>query len=242
MEVREREAAAGHQRVRLTLRGTWRGAVEIVPIALFVLPFGIAFGAAAAAKAVPPGIAVLMSATVYSGSAQTATVSGMAAGAGIGASVVTILMLNARYLLYGAALRPWLGQASTLQAYSSLYLLGDGNWVLSMKAHASGESDTAFVFGSGVAMFIPWLGGTLLGSLVNEWVADPKMLGLDFLLVAFCTAMGVGLIKARRDWLPLGAAVVAAVVVDRFASSSWTIVAAGLAGALTAFARAKEPA
>jgi len=40
-------------------------------------------------------------------------------------------------------------------------------------------------------------------SLANEWVADPKMLGLDFLLVAFCTAMGVGLIKARHDWLPL---------------------------------------
>jgi len=54
--------------------------------------------------------------------------------------------------------------------------------------------------------------------------------------------MGVGLIKARHDSLPVGAAVVAAVIVDRFASSSWTIVAAGLAGAFTAFVRAKEPA
>jgi len=228
--------------VNFTAAGLKRGYIAAQPLALGVLVYGVTFGLLARNAGLSIIEAVLMSATVYSGSAQTATVSGIAAGAGIGASVVTILMLNGRYLLYGAALRPWLGQASTMQAYSSLYLLGDGNWVLSMKAHAAGESDTAFVFGSGVAMFLPWLGGTLLGSLANEWIADPKLLGLDFLLVAFCTAMGVGLIKARHDSLPVGAAVVAAVIVDRFASSSWTIVAAGLAGAFTAFVRAKEPA
>jgi predicted branched-subunit amino acid permease len=67
--------------------------------------------------------------------------------------------------------------ASPRCAYSSLYFLGDGNWVLSMKAHANGESDAAFVLGSGVAMFVPWVGGTLLGSIANEWVADPKVFG-----------------------------------------------------------------
>src|SRR5260221_11948782 len=91
MKVRQRETGLGRAGARLTLRGTWRGAVEILPIALFVLPFGIAFGAAAAAKAVPPEIAVLMSATVYAGASQFAVLGlwlaplplGMLAGTGL---------------------------------------------------------------------------------------------------------------------------------------------------------------
>lgn len=220
--------------------GVRRGYIAAQPLAFGVFVYGVTFGLLARNAGLSILEALLMSATVYSGSAQTATVSGMTAGAGIGASVATILMLNARYLLYGAALRPWLGQASSAQAYSSLYLLGDSNWVLSMRAHAAGESDAAFVLGSGLAMFIPWVGGTLLGSIANEWVADPKVLGLDFLLVAFCTAMAVGLVKSRHDLLPAGVAVLVALLVDRLAPGGWTIVAAGLSGALTAFLRTHE--
>ena len=59
-------------RVRCTAGGAWRGAVEIAPIAAFVVPFGLAFGAAASAKAVPPEIAVLMSGAIYAGASQFA--------------------------------------------------------------------------------------------------------------------------------------------------------------------------
>lgn len=228
--------------MQFSTAGLRRGYIAAQPLALGVFIYGVTFGLLARNAGLSILEAMLMSATAYSGSAQTATVSGMAAGAGIGASVVTILMLNARYLLYGAALRPWLGRATGTQAYSSLYFLGDGNWVLSMKAHANGESDAAFVLGSGVAMFVPWVGGTLLGSIANEWVADPKVFGLDFLLVAFCAAMGAGLVKSRHDLLPAGVAVVVALAVDRLAPGGWTIVAAGLAGAVTAFARKEDAA
>ncbi|HTT13107.1 MAG TPA: AzlC family ABC transporter permease [Burkholderiaceae bacterium] len=163
----------------LSASGLRRGYVAAQPLAFGVFVYGVTFGLLARNAGLSIVEALLMSATVYSGSAQTATVSGIAADSRIGASVVTMLMLNARYLLYGAALRPWLGAASIPQAYSSLYLLGDSNWVPSMKARAQGESDSAFVFGSGIAMFLPWLGGTLHGSIANEWVADPKVLGLD---------------------------------------------------------------
>jgi 4-azaleucine resistance transporter AzlC len=228
--------------VIFSMSGVRRGYVAAQPLAVGVLVYAVTFGLLARNAGLSVFEATVMSVTIYSGSAQMATVSGMVAGAGIGASVVTILMLNARYLLYGAALRPWLGQASTLQAYSSLYLLGDGNWVLSMKAHAEGEQDAGFVFGSGVATFLPWLAGTLVGGIVTEWVADPRVYGLDFLLVAFCTALAMGLLKSRHDLLPAGLAVLVAVAVDRFASTGWTIVAAGLAAALAAFVRTQDAA
>jgi predicted branched-subunit amino acid permease len=228
--------------VNFSKTGLRRGYIAAQPLAFGVFVYAVTFGLLARATGLSIAEAMLMSATVYSGSAQTATVSGMAAGAGIGACIATILMLNARYLLYGAALRPWLRQATPMQAYTSLYFLGDSNWVLAMKAHADGEKDAGFIFGSGVAMFIPWVGGTLVGALATNWVADPKVLGLDFLLVGFCMAIGTGLLKSRHDLLPAGVAVIVAVAVDRFAPGGWTIVAAGLAGASAAFIRREDPA
>src|SRR3546814_12134304 len=53
----------------------------------------------------------------------------------------TVLMMNARYILYGAALRPWLGGLAAHKVYPTLYFLGDGNWALSMKEHAEGKTD-----------------------------------------------------------------------------------------------------
>jgi predicted branched-subunit amino acid permease len=55
-------------------------------------------------------------------------------------------------------------------------------------------------------------------------------------------AMGTGLVKSRHDLLPAAVAIVVAIGVDRLAPGGWTIVAAGLAGAFTAFARKEDAA
>jgi len=183
-----------------------------------------------------------MSLFVYSGTAQAATVGGFASATGVLAAMATVLMLNARYLLYGASLRPWLGQVRPGQAYATLYFLGDANWAMATKAHAGSENDAAFIFGSGVSMFLPWVAGTALGALAGNWIADPRMLGVDFLLVAFCAAMALDLLKTRADIAPALAAVAVAAVLDRFAPSGWTLVAAGLAGAFAAWLRYDESA
>ena len=228
--------------VAFTAAGLRRGLSRAQPLAVGVFGYALAFGLLASDASLSVLEAALMSAVVYSGSAQVATVGGLATGAGIAAAVATVLMLNARYLLYGASLRPWLGQVSAGRAYATLYFLGDGNWLLSMKANAEGETDAAFIFGSGVAMFLPWVGGTILGSMAGNWIANPAHLGLDFLLVAFCAAMAVDLFKTRADLWPAGIALVVSLACDRYAPSGWTIVAAGLAGGLAGYLRHEEAA
>jgi predicted branched-subunit amino acid permease len=158
----------------------------------------------------------------------------MAQEASIFVCISTVVLLNARYLLYGATLRPWLGQASPMRAYGSLYLLGDANWLLSTRAHDAGEEDAGFVLGSGLATFVPWLAGTLLGGATGHWIPGPRTLGLDFLLVAFCAAMLMGMWRARTSLWPAIAAFAAAVTADRWAPPGWTVLAAGLAGAVVA--------
>lgn len=225
-----------------TAAGFRRGYTSAQPMAVGVFAYAVTFGLLASDAGLSVLEAMFMSALVYSGTAQVATVGTLATGAAIVAGVVTVVMLNARYMLYGAALRPWLGQASARHAYSSLYFLGDGNWILSMKAHADGEADAGYVLGSGVGMFLPWVGGTLIGSVAGSWMANPKLLALDFLLTAFCTAMAVGLFKTRADFWPAAAALAVALVANAVAPSGWTIVAAGLTGAAVAYWRHEDPA
>ena len=83
------------------------------------------------------GKAVATSAAIYSGSAQLAAVNLLQTGeATLWALFATILVINARYLLFGATLQPWLWSAGPLRAYGSLLLLGDANWMMTMRARS----------------------------------------------------------------------------------------------------------
>jgi 4-azaleucine resistance transporter AzlC len=229
------DGSAPQSRTVFTRDGVLRGFVAAQPLAIGILVYGLTFGLLAFGSGLSIADSVLMSATVYSGSAQTAAVGALATGAGLVATVSTVLLLNARYLLYGATLRPWLGRTSPLHAYTTLYFLGDGNWLLSMKAHEQGERDAGYVFGSGAAMFVPWVGGTAAGAAIGKWIPQPSALGLDFLLVAFCAAMMIGMGRAKASPWPAIGALAAALLADRFAPAGWPIVAAGLAGAAIAW-------
>jgi predicted branched-subunit amino acid permease len=228
-----------------TPAGVMRGVKDSVGLAFSVLIYGVIFGLLAKTAAMSLAEAMLMSGVVYSGSAQMVAVNAMEAGripVGTAAFAVatTILLLNARYMLYGAAIRPWLGQCSPLQAYGTLMIMGDGSWILSMKANAAGERDAGYLFGSSALMFLPWLGGTAIGVLAGAFAANPRALGLDFMLIAFSAALAVGLVKGRSDVAALIAASVAAIAADRFLPPGFAVMAAAAAGALTAWLRFQD--
>lgn len=228
-----------------TVAGIRRGVMQSLPLAASVLIYGVIFGLLAKTASMTLAEAMLMSALVFSGSAQMVAVNGMPGGVlptgtALLAVTITILLLNARYLLYGAALRPWLGNSPALQAYGTLAVLGDGNWILAMKAEQEGERDAGYVFGSGAAMFVPWLAGTFIGMLAGGVAANPKALGLDFMLIAFSAALGTGLLKGRGDLAVLGAAILAAVGAERLIGPGYAVIAAAAAGGLTGWFRYAE--
>jgi predicted branched-subunit amino acid permease len=224
-----------------TWAGFKRGFIPASALAPGNFIFGVTFGLLARQETLSALEAMLMSVLVFSGTAQIAAVSAMGHGYvgfdAIASITTAILLLNARYLLYGAAMWPWLGAAPAHQVVPTLFYLGDASWVISMRAHAAGERDIYYVLGAGAASIAPWLLGTLAGSTAGGLLANPKALGLDFLLVAFAAAMGLGMLRSRPDWAGPTAALVVALVVDRLAPGGWTIVAAGIAGGLVTYFR-----
>lgn len=222
------------ERTTFSRAGVRHGFLVAQPMAASVLLYGAVFGVLAGETGLSTLQALLMSVLVYSGSAQLAALQIGVTTAMLPPLLIAVLLLNARYLLYGAALRPWLAGTTPGQAYSTLFFTGDGSWALSMKEYAGGNRDAGFVFGSGVAMYLPWALGTFAGHLLASWVPDPKALGLDFMLVAFAAAIAVGAWRGRQDWLPALAAAAAALLLYRWLPGGWHIVGAGLTGAATA--------
>ena len=232
MSLPSTAAAAGV----FTRAGFRRGFLAGQPLAPGTFVYGMVFGVLASEKGLAWLEALLMSVLVYSGSAQLAALQGWSASPLIAPLVLTVLLINARYVLYGASVQPWLAQATRPQALATLFFLGDGNWALSMRDYHAGERDAAYLFGSGVATALPWMLGTAAGHLVGRGVPHPTALGLDFMLVAFAAAIGVSVFRGRSDLWPAAAAVLVAILCSLWAPG-WTIVAAGLAAGLVGGAR-----
>ncbi len=221
--------------VPFTWPGFRRGLRAGVPLGVSILVYGIAFGLIAAQASFGVVQAVVTSAAIYSGSAQLAAVNLIQSGqATLATLAAAILVINARYVLFGAALRPWLGQTTPGRAYGSLMLLGDANWMVVMKAIEDGETDRAFLVGTGVPMFVAWLSGTALGVGAVSVLPGPQVLGLDLMLPAFAAAMMTAMVKLPLSLVSVGVGAGAALGIAAVAGPSWGIIGAGLAGGLVA--------
>lgn len=235
--------AAAPPAVTFTRVGLRRGFLAAQGMVPGVLLYGMVFGVFATDRNLSLLQAVLMSAFIYSGTAQMAVLQGTADGSLlILPLVISVLVINARYVLYSAAVQPWLVAVRRPRALASLFFLGDGSWALSMREYTSGGRDAAYVLGSSVACFAPWVLGTALGHWLAGEVPDPTRYGLDFMLVAFAAAIGVASWRARSDLAIVLPAAAVAWALYRWVPGAWYIVGAGLTGAIVGAWRYEAPA
>ena len=174
-----------------------------------------------------------MSAWVYAGGAQMATLQVWTEPLPLFALVLTVLAMNARYILLSASLRPHFGPLPFWQIYPGLAIFGDGNWMLTMREiNEQRRPDAGFLLGSGLVMFIPWTGSTVIGHLFGQILGDPRRFGIDFLLAAFFAVMAVGFFRTARSIAPLVVAIATAVLVQKLVPGPWYLFAGALAGSL----------
>jgi predicted branched-subunit amino acid permease len=137
---------------------------------------------------------VVMSATVFAGSAQLAAVSVLGAGGGVVAAVAAAVLLNARYGPMGLAAAPSFrgGRARRLVEGQ---LVVDEAWAL---AGRDGRFDHGILVGAGLLLYAAWVGGTAAGVLAGQALGDPEDLGLDAAFPALFLALLVGQLGSRR--------------------------------------------
>ena len=237
MELNPTAHNFGQMRTPFTIAGALAGARAALVLAPAIVVFGCTFGMIAATTGINMVEAAVMSVVVCAGTAQFAAlqlwtdpVSWVAAG-------VASLVMNARYVLLGATLRSWFAGLSVVKAYVSLFFMYDGNWATATRDRALGTVDAAHLIGGGIVMCTIWTLSTMLGHAFGGLVGDPRKFRLDFVITAFFVSMAVTFWRGGTDIVPVSAAVVAAVAVDRLTTGPWYIVAGAIVGCIAAAVR-----
>lgn len=199
--------------------------------------YGIGVGILAAQVGLSLAALLGMSAVVYAGAAQMVALQTWADPVPVVAVALIAFAVNTRYILLGAALRPWFSGLSPLRAYGSLFVMGDGNWLLSIKEYESGRNDAAVLLGSGVVNYAFWFAGSWAGYAVGRQLGDPRHFAIDFLLTAFFVVNAVAIWKGKRDLAPLLVAGIAAAVSQKLLGGPWFIIIGAVAGSLTGLVR-----
>ncbi|WP_111415383.1 AzlC family ABC transporter permease [Billgrantia lactosivorans] len=217
---------------RLDLAGVLSGVRRMAPLSLFVVVFGLAFGVAALSRGLSGLEALLMSALVFAGASQFAALELWGPEIPLLPLIATTFAINARHLLMGAAIQPWLAQLPPTQRYASMVVMSDSNWAMAVADRQRGETNVGMLVGGGIALWLTWLAGTLLGVLFGSGIDAPERFGLDVIMGCFLLAMLVG---GRRDLsmlLPWSAAALAALAAMAWLPPHSHVIVGALAGGL----------
>jgi 4-azaleucine resistance transporter AzlC len=208
-------------------------------LALPVLPAMIAFGLATGATAARKGFSfvdnLVMNVFVYAGMSQLVAMEAWPERVTLGAMAalaVLMIIVNARMLLMGAALYPWLQASPPSRVYPTLHLLTDPSWIVALRYRAGGGADAGVLLGSSVLMAVCWVAATCVGHVGGMLIADPRRYGIDLVMPIFFAAMLIPLWRGSRRAVAWIVAGVVAVAVHQLAGGWWFIVAGAVAGSV----------
>jgi predicted branched-subunit amino acid permease len=236
---KDRSAASG--RPSWSLDGLRLGAMLMAPALPGMMAFAIAIGATEARKGFAPIEAALMNLLVYAGASQMVAMEAwpqQVTPASVTALALLVATVNARMLLFGASLRPWLGPLPAWQIYPLLQLTTDPGWIICMRYRAGGGNDAGVFLGGALVVWVAWLATTAAGYLMGALIADPRKIALDLVLPIFFAAMLVPLWSGRSLWsgrrraVAWGIAGAVALATERLVPGWWFVIVGALAGSL----------
>jgi 4-azaleucine resistance transporter AzlC len=227
--------------VTFTRGGVVRGLRAAAPLAVSVAVYGMVFGILARQVDMSLLEATLMNFIVFAGAAQMAAMDFWVYPLPIATILVTVLLVNLRLIMLGAAMRPWLERIPGRIVYPTLHFLSDESWAVTMTRYHEGERDGGVVLGSNLAIVFAWMPAVAVGHIMGGQIGDPAALGLDFAFTAVFAAMLFGGYKSRYDLAPWGASGLVAWLVWWLVPGTWYVIAGGMAGFVVAYLRAEQP-
>jgi 4-azaleucine resistance transporter AzlC len=203
-----------------------------VPVALGVFTYGVVFGALANQVGVTSGENLLMNVIVFAGAAQTAALDSWSYPLPVLSIVFTVLLINLRLILLGAAIRPWLAGLPAKRVYPMLHIMSDEAWAVAMSLRRRGERDAGVFLGCNLMVALAWIVAIVIGHVAGGQIGDPAAIGLDFAFTLVFAAMLFGSYRGRFDLLPWTVAGLSAWIGYEFLPGTWYVVLGGVAGCL----------
>jgi predicted branched-subunit amino acid permease len=215
--------------------GLRQGARAAVPAFPGFVMFALAFGAAAAQKGLSLGETLGLSAFVYAGASQMVGLE-IWQRAWTPSTILTIMtvtaIVNARMILLGATLQPWLKDEPLARTALNLFLITEAGWLVSTRYHNEGGRDVGVLLGCGLILWLVWLAATFAGFFAGALVPEPRRFGLDLVMPVFFGVMLVPLWKGAKPALPWLVAGLVSLIVHAVVPGYVFIIAGALAGVI----------
>lgn len=188
--VRDRAAPA-----RLAARSVDRGALaDVAPVLVALVPFAAIIGVQASAGRDPLG-GLLGSVLLYAGSAQTSALTLLDQGARVVLVLFTVALINARFLVYSAALAPWFsGQPTWFRWIAPHFIVDQTFGMVVSRDDLGGSRFRRYWLTTGVTIAVVWFTAMAVGVVLGPVV--PSSPATVFMPAAIMVGM---LVPALHD-------------------------------------------
>ena len=209
------------------------GARAALPLAFAVAVYALVFGVLARTAGMTIAQCLAMNALVFAGAAQFVAVGMWSNGhVPLAALAIATLAINLRYLALTASLRTILA-SFRITRLVGVHLVVDENWALAMALPPS-QRRSAFLIGSGAAIYFAWNAGGLLGFVFGRAMPDPELIGLDFAFTAAFLSLALSMWRgASSDLVPWATTALAAALAAIYLPANWHIVVGVAVGVAT---------
>ncbi|MHA6688939.1 AzlC family ABC transporter permease [Devosia sp. A449] len=213
----------------------YAGARACIPVVISVAAYGIVWGVLARGTGLSLLEVILMSGLVFAGSAQFVALdlwSATPSSLPIGPLIIAALIVNLRYLLLTATLRPLFGPHEQVKGALIMGIVSDETWAMTVAEMAKGRGSVGFLLGGGVLAYCCWMATTVIGHTLGSAIDDPSRYGLDFAFTATFLVLLLGMWKGKGDLVPWIVAALAAIISAKLIEGSWYILIGGVVGSL----------
>lgn len=177
-----------------------RGARDALSLVPAIAPMGIALGVALAEMGAPPLVSWLGAPLLVAGSAQLALMDQLDAGATVLAATVAALLVNSRFLVYGAALADRFSRQPRWFRWLGAHYVVDQTYGLVAARIGDDDSDADFrryYTTAGTLLCGVWTLSVGVGTLAGPVL--PAGLPLEFVLPAMFLALVVPGLRHRSE-------------------------------------------
>jgi 4-azaleucine resistance transporter AzlC len=205
-----------------------RGFVALLPLWPSTAAIGLAYALVSRAAGLSGVETQLLSLTVFAGAAQFAFVDLHADEASVLAIVGTILLLNARHILYGLAINRWLTRPAGAPRPLISFFVVDESYGIAEREAQTGPTGGRYLVGAGLSLYVAWNVSTFAGLVAGSLVDIPDEAGLDFVFPLSFVAITLPLIRSRSHVAAVALAALTTVLVSRVANSGLTVLTASV--------------
>jgi 4-azaleucine resistance transporter AzlC len=204
------------------------GFLAVIPLWFGAAPFGMIYAVSALAAGLSPIQTLVMSLIVFAGAAQFTATGLFAAGATPLTLIITTLIVNARHVLMGASMAPYLRDTPAWMRGLIAFQLTDETYAIGMQRFLNGSGSPAYQIGANFSMYVIWQSSTIIGMLIGTQIPDPAAYGLDLIFPLTFIGLLVPILKTRIDGGVALAAGVLALGGALFIPGRWYILLAGM--------------